>query len=1352
MAAAKNQYNKLRKNAFKLLNRLDDTHITSRSRNAIKRHIDTVKDGRQMTVYHKIVNALERKADNKIKKKLTWAEVIKPPREELVELTYQVWVPDRDFVAVTDKRELGKLIDNLEFVSEEEGAGATTRSKTNSLPKKKAPAKAPQKKTPKGKKQKRAVTREFEGIDPLVWRRLSDTKLSKIILEKRLAEELEIDPVSINYPEGQTINGLMSSNDMVRALDENEIDVTFLRSCIQSGMIIIEWLLQRDMPNAGDYDPREQFMYSASAPKLYTRFIENAIDWNSLFKDEKIDTENQGYCVPDLLLDVYREGFAKSGRYDDLTHEMIWEAFYPTEKFDKERLKGVSLEIMMNFFKKYRLRLVAFDRHMDLIDFYEPEEMNHNIAPSTLYIMVHNTHCYRLNRDIGCLQAWMADSSSDTDITDADELIVKPHYPLLGMEKDAFFVHDIAELSVIQTEQEKGYFTVYYTGNLNQVVQKMLTNGYYPMFKHRHGIATDVRIEVGEKIFRVVNAGYFEDEAERSFPSVNYYKTFVRFQDDIKNTILNKNTLSRYSKSLKTMMTLFSCHPTCCAMVDMIPPDRTAVPCNAYDFNKAYTSNILGMFAGIPVFNTFDEFVPYTGQIIDANSLYFVEYHGEEYKYPCLITTKYNLMTGYSLGSYRKLLANDITIIAVCTPSKVVPFSDRIHALIRELYSSELIESDRKFCVNEVIGCTGKKLNKSYRNKVYTDYTEAYRDYELYGGQISTFDTSENEIEMTETEVAALSREEKLKYYNIDKEGYYKTPVVYILTQVAEAELVDGFLPIQIFIYDLMRVKMQKLYSTIVNAGGTVLGVKTDCIYYLGNVNLRVCPDSLDDFNKIGGLKKLEATEYYCNKQVTFKKNIKEYEEMMAFIVPIVKPDVFSVVNEFSTPEINKRIGLKNNDPLLITSSVAGGGKTTCVKNFADAIGRDKLLFVCPYNTLALDIRSSGYNAITLFQLIGIIFDGEEHTRQNAKQFDISQFECIAFDEIYCHTVSSLGHISNFMNNNPNIKFLATGDPLQNEPIEHLSVKNKSEYYSNIIHKLFPRVLDLQMPKRVKGKKDIEKIFEIKRDIFNEDLKLEYVMKKHFKIIKSAAQAKGFFIAYFNDTSCLLNVMKHKEKHPDADTGVTVNGINYHVGDELVARCFHKMGKHKIQINYVYKITKINKKGLTIHEPLEQIDFNIPLDMLAKFTLNYCRTGHSTQGLTIDNEITIFDVNNPRITRKWLWTAVTRATKLDNVYICLNKINQEETDLVGFISTMIKSDKSMDKRAGRTFSDEEYIDFNYMKDMIFEQNFCCANCSTTLTIKHGMPWTASINRLDNELPHIKGNVNFVCIHCNKSIK
>ncbi len=69
----------------------------------------------------------------------------------------------------------------------------------------------------------------------------------------------------------------------------------------------------------------------------------------------------------------------------------------------------------------------------------------------------------------------------------------------------------------------------------------------------------------------------------------------------------------------------------------------------------------------------------------------------------------------------------------------------------------------------------------------------------------------------------------------------------------------------------------------------------------------------------------------------------------------------------------------------------------------------------------------------------------------------------------------------------------------------------------------------------------------------------------------------------------------------------------------------------------------------------------LPISLIKKnFVHNYCKTCHSFQGSTIEESIAILDHKFVSVSRKWLYTAVTRATNLKQVYFLrLRRILQQ---------------------------------------------------------------------------------------------
>jgi len=63
-----------------------------------------------------------------------------------------------------------------------------------------------------------------------------------------------------------------------------------------------------------------------------------------------------------------------------------------------------------------------------------------------------------------------------------------------------------------------------------------------------------------------------------------------------------------------------------------------------------------------------------------------------------------------------------------------------------------------------------------------------------------------------------------------------------------------------------------------------------------------------------------------------------------------------------------------------------------------------------------------------------------------------------------------------------------------------------------------------------------------------------------------------------------------------------------------------------------------------IKDEVEDERITLNIKMLDYFKLPYAGTCHSVQGLSIKDEMTLFDVNTPYVDKYFIWTALTRAT------------------------------------------------------------------------------------------------------------
>jgi len=159
----------------------------------------------------------------------------------------------------------------------------------------------------------------------------------------------------------------------------------------------------------------------------------------------------------------------------------------------------------------------------------------------------------------------------------------------------------------------------------------------------------------------------------------------------------------------------------------------------------------------------------------------------------------------------------------------------------------------------------------------------------------------------------------------------------------------------------------------------------------------------------------------------------------------------------------------------------------------------------------------------------------------------------------------------------------------------------------------------------------------------------------------------------------------------------------------------------------------------------------VPLaDFHRRFLPNYCTTVHKAQGETITVPFTIW--NWARMEPRLQYTALTRAKVASQINFpkAEDASAAAEDDVVinyRAIATKIAAHKAADKEAGRATN----IDDRYIANMIRDQRCMCAHCHVDLLTDRwpaGDPHQFSIDRVNDKLGHIKGNVVISCKRCN----
>ena len=138
------------------------------------------------------------------------------------------------------------------------------------------------------------------------------------------------------------------------------------------------------------------------------------------------------------------------------------------------------------------------------------------------------------------------------------------------------------------------------------------------------------------------------------------------------------------------------------------------------DVRKAYTHTLTQMNE-VPVFNEFDRFKPYDGELIQPYSLYIVKAHASY----LFFQKTYSLCFGMFLQRF----LGEVEVLAFKKPSFVKPVNYK--KVVVDLYESKISQDDdedkelKKLIANVNIGMLEKGTNKATKSYIFHTLEEA---------------------------------------------------------------------------------------------------------------------------------------------------------------------------------------------------------------------------------------------------------------------------------------------------------------------------------------------------------------------------------------------------------------------------------------------------------------------------------------------------------------------------------------------------------------------------------------------------------------------------------------------------
>ena len=722
---------------------------------------------------------------------------------------------------------------------------------------------------------------------------------------------------------------------------------------------------------------------------------------------------------------------------------------------------------------------------------------------------------------------------------------------------------------------------------------------------------------------------------------------------------------------------------------------------HAFDIIKAYTSVILkpDLF---PVFSPHDHVEAYDGHEMEDWTQYI--YEVQNFRPDKTFKVQFSHNRGIKYGPFLRPYLKDLKIVAFIRPSHLVPnpYRDTIH----QVWScSELSVDDQKDIINSFIGELGRSKVKYSDECIFATKEAADRE----GGKV------------------------------------YQLGRLFRVSKPTQYRLVEGYLPIQLYIYDESKRRLAELINEV--GEDHVLAVHTDSIMVPKTLKdipahwFQIEKNNPDFFGKIhdDGIKQVRCREF-------------EYQTNDYVAEPYQKPKatVYSFENEWDLDQYFEI--LLEHDSVFIKGLFPGVGKTFLAKAFVkwffskrrkeikDAKA-GKYQVACPTNSQACEHK----HGLTLYKLCGKVVVEKEGVKRSA----ITGLDLVVMEECGMYSDKEWRMANEYTRKHP-CKVIWTGDHRQIEPVDLYwnPLKNRDKWFDDMMNEVAPVHIELKIIKRLKDPKQQERLEDLFKDFFERDTPRADIMGCFEEIQFQNIPAGAVCICNSNAVKDYANEKLHK--HPE----------KYYPGQKLIKYSDGKLTQndHHIYKRCVVEVLKYEDKEVRLKDNQDhEYEFD-DVRMSKNFDYYYALTGHGAQGRTFDGPVVVFETESNRdyVSRNWLWVALTRCTDLTKVFWCKTPV-KAETDKVNILRS-IKRYMTQDRNAKRIGEEtpKDYIDVDWWVQTRKAQNNKCYLCGEVMLWKNKdhNPRSCTVDRFSKDpgLYHSKTNSRLACYQCNTKKK
>jgi hypothetical protein len=474
--------------------------------------------------------------------------------------------------------------------------------------------------------------------------------------------------------------------------------------------------------------------------------------------------------------------------------------------------------------------------------------------------MTKGDHIYTLNYNIKSLEQqqneedknqYIVKASSDYKVSKDDE--ETNYYRMVNTVDDIFRI-----IKEIQTDEKQLLYLVHQSDNLINLYFQLVKAGYEskPIFESGRVVRL---IAAFNNISIIIKTQQLITSSTDGFIAVDSEEVYNKMNQAM--TKYNKQLFKKEHKSYYTEqdIDILDEYRTVVNVGKILPIDEDEDMVEI-DVTKAFTKAFTNINK-IPIFNEFDNFIPYDNSKIQDYNLYIIEVDD----LTLLFNKKFNLCYGYFLN---KLKSKNIKIIAYKQPSFIKDVNYK--SIIDDLYKTEISQNQeedkyiKKLISNVNSGLLEKSYNKKQNCFIYDTIEEA-RSYQIqYGGHLNII----KEIEHIE-EIVYDEDGDSLPSEETNETGNKH----YILSISDRVKLRNGFRYIKELLLQYHNYFIYKSYKKLSKNNIPVYSVKNDA-FTIKEDDLQQCKELLNFDEGIGNWRlSKDKNIIYPTDDLTFKIN-----------------------------------------------------------------------------------------------------------------------------------------------------------------------------------------------------------------------------------------------------------------------------------------------------------------------------------------------------------------------------------------------------------------------------------------------------------------------------------------------